>query len=139
MTGEDGRRDGRQAGRTDAAATLAFEVTAEDTAVALGSGDVDVLATPRLLAWCEAATCRAADELTGPGRTTVGTRVRLEHLRATPVGGLVQVGARLLAADGRLLRFEVTAVDRHGGVVGTGEVTRVVVDRDRFAARIPSP
>ncbi|HET9658022.1 MAG TPA: hotdog domain-containing protein [Kineosporiaceae bacterium] len=127
--------DGAEPGR----AVLVFEVTEADTAGALGSGDVEVLATPRLLAWCEAATCRAAADRLDPGRTSVGTRVALEHLLATPVGGRVEVEARLLAADGRLLRFEVRAVDRHGAVVGAGEVTRVIVDRDRFAARTPAP
>lgn len=133
--------------RQPAAARLVFDVTVEDTARALGSGDVDVLATPRLLAWCEAATCAVA---TGDGAiaagvpvgwevTSVGTRVRMEHLLPTPVGGQVSVQARLVAVDGRLLRFEVVATDRHGGVVATGDVTRVVVDRDHFAGRIPSP
>jgi predicted thioesterase len=130
-----------------ASARLVFDVTVEDTALALGSGDVEVLATPRLLAWCEAATCAAAtgDGATaagipvGPGSTSVGTRVRMEHLLPTPVGGQVTVQVRLAAVDGSLLRFEVVAVDRHGGVVATGDVTRVVVDRDRFADRIPLP
>lgn len=128
-------------------ARLVFDVTVEDTARALGSGDLDVLATPRLLAWCEAATCAAATGdvaasvgiPVGPQVTSVGARVRTEHLLPTPIGGQVVVQARLVARDGRLLRFEVVATDRHGGVVATGDVTRVVVDRDRFTARIPPP
>lgn len=130
-----------------ASARLVFDVTLEDTARALGSGDVDVLATPRLLAWCEAATCAAATGdaaaaagvPSGPGSTSVGTRVRMEHLLPTPIGGRVTVQARLAAVDGRLLRFEVVATDRHGAVIATGDVTRVVVDRDRFTGRIPLP
>lgn len=133
--------------RDPAAARLIFDVTLEDTARALGSGDVDVLATPRLLAWCEAATCAAAAGEAaaeagipvGRGSTTVGTRVRLEHLLPTPVGGRVVVQARLAAVDGRLIRFEVVAADRHGAVIATGDVTRVVVDRERFAGRVPAP
>ncbi|MFN0283100.1 MAG: thioesterase family protein [Kineosporiaceae bacterium] len=124
---------------TAASARLCFDVTVEDTARALGSGEVDVLATPRLLAWCEAATCAAAAGLVGAGRTSVGSRVTLEHLLATPVGGRVEVGAEVVARDGRLLRFRVAATDRSGRLVGTGEVTRVVVDADRFAARVPEP
>jgi predicted thioesterase len=130
-----------------AAARLVFDVTVDDTALALGSGDVDVLATPRLLAWCEAATCAAAtaDDAAAagvpvdPGSTSVGTRVRMEHLLPTPVGGQVIVQARLVAVDGRLLRFEVVATDRHGGVVATGDITRVLVDRARFDGRVPQP
>jgi len=113
-------------------------VTEADTAVALGSGDVPVLATPRLLAWLEAATCAAAAAAgaIGPGRTSVGTRVSVEHLLATGVGGRVDVRAELVHADGRLLRFEVAATDDAGRVVATGQVTRVVVDRERFLERI---
>ena len=118
-------------------ATLAFDVTPADTARAVGSGDVDVLGTPRLLAWCEAATVAAAASLVGDGGTSVGTRVSLEHVLATPVGGRVTVVADLVAQDGRLLRFRVAATDRAGRLVGTGEVTRVVVDAARFAARVP--
>jgi fluoroacetyl-CoA thioesterase len=117
-----------------------FDVTDEDTAIALGSGDVPVLATPRLLAWLEAATCAAASGagLLDEGRTSVGTRVSLEHLLATPVGGRVEVRADLIHQDGRLVRFAVVATDGAGRLIATGEVTRVVVDRDRFIARIPT-
>lgn len=118
-------------------ATLTFDVTPDDTAAALGSGAVSVLATPRLLAWCEAATCAVVDGELRDGSTSVGTRVQLDHLQATPVGGRVQVEAVLQHADGRLLRFQLSAHDRHGRLVCTGEVTRVVVDADRFAARVP--
>jgi fluoroacetyl-CoA thioesterase len=125
---------------TPTPAVLAFDVTDADTATALGSGDVPVLATPRLLAWLEAATCVAAASeagMAGPERTSVGTRVVVDHLLATPVGGRVQVAADLVQADGRLLRFRVTATDGAGRAVATGEVTRVVVDRDRFLSRVP--
>ncbi len=123
-----------------ARATLAFTVTDDDTARALGSGDLAVLATPRLLAWCEAATCAAlADSLTAE-QTSVGTRVQLEHVGASPVGAAVRVTASVAYVDGRLVRFEVVA---HQGteekVVGHGEVTRVVVDRERFLSRIVEP
>ena len=121
---------------------LEFDVTAADTARALGSGDVDVLATPRLIAWCEAATVAAT--ASGPDalpadRTSVGTRVRIDHLAATPVGGRVTVSAGLAHRDGRLLRFEVAASDRSGRVVASGEIFRVVVERAGFAARVPPP
>jgi fluoroacetyl-CoA thioesterase len=76
-------------------ATLSFDVTEDDTASALGSGDVPALATPRLLAWCEAATCAAVATQLDDGSTSVGTRVQLEHLSATPVGGHLGVTATL--------------------------------------------
>ena len=102
---------------------LVFTVDAADTAVALGSGDVEVLATPRLLAWCEAATVAALAPDLPAHRTSVGTRVQLEHVSPSAVGGEVTVRAEQVYADGRL--------------VGTGEVTRVIVDRERFLSRIP--
>jgi predicted thioesterase len=125
---------------TGQAATLQFEVTEADTAAALGSGHLPVLGTPRLLAWCEAATCAAIAETLEPSRTTVGTRVSLEHLAASPVGERVEVQAAVAYVDGRLVRFSVAASHvSDGKVVGTGEVTRVVVDRERFLSRVSGP
>ena len=124
-----------------AEATLTFTVAEDDTAIAVGSGSLPVLGTPRLLAWCEAATCAAIESALGDGETSVGTRVELEHLAATPVGGAVVVTAREAYVDGRLHRFSVSARNvgddgRAGKLAGSGEVTRVVVDADRFIARI---
>ncbi|SEL49455.1 thioesterase family protein [Streptacidiphilus jiangxiensis] len=112
---------------------MRHDVTETDTAIALGSGDVPVLATPRLIAWLEAATVRAAAPLLAPGQTTVGTAIRVAHVRATPVGGWVSVTAQAPeGAEGRRLTFRVQAVDGHGREIASGEVDRVVVDRDRF-------
>ena len=121
-------------------ATLTFTVTDDDTAAALGSGSLPVLATPRLLAWCEAATCAEADPTLRDGETSVGTRVTLEHQRASGVGQEVEVTATLVHEDGRLRRYAVQARHRggsaDGAVVGSGEVTRVVVDAERFLGRV---
>jgi predicted thioesterase len=131
---DDTERDDGSARRAD----LTFTVGTGDTARALGSGDLDVLGTPRLLAWCEAATCAAAQPLLSPGRTTVGSRVGLEHSAASAVGSVVRVTADLVHADGRLLRFAVAASDADGRLLATGEITRVVVDAERFLARVPA-
>jgi fluoroacetyl-CoA thioesterase len=123
-------------GRT---ATLTFTVTDDDTAAAVGSGDLPVLGTPRLLAWAEAATCAAIVADVRAGQSSVGTRVQLEHVAASPVGASVTVTATTTYVDGRLLRFEVIAeheLDGASKVVGHGEVTRVVVDRERFLRRL---
>jgi predicted thioesterase len=117
-------------------ATLSFTVTSEDTAAALGSGSLPVLGTPRLLAWCEAATCAALAPELAEGETSVGTRVELEHTRASAVGVRLEVTATPGYGDGRLHRFSVVARETEAGrVVATGEVTRVVVDAERFLAR----
>lgn len=118
-------------------ATLTFTVTDDDTAIAVGSGSLPVLGTPRLLAWCEAATCAAIESTLPAGGTSVGTRITLEHLAASPVGAVLEVTASSAYVDGRLHRFTVSARHGHDGrVVGAGEVTRVVVDAERFMSRV---
>jgi fluoroacetyl-CoA thioesterase len=120
-----------------ASATLHVTVGEDDTAAALGSGSLPVLGTPRLLAWVEAATCAAVEGELAPGRTSVGSRVQLEHRSPSGVGERLSVTAVLRHRDGRLLRFEVVAEDSRAAVVGEAEVTRVVVDVDRFLQRVP--
>ncbi|XRQ06421.1 thioesterase family protein [Actinomadura welshii] len=104
----------------------------EDTAVSVGSGDVPVLGTPRLLALAEAATVEAVRGRLGEGETSVGTRVELRHLAASPVGARVAVKAELEEVDGARLVFGFVAADERGAVVGRGRIERVVVDRGRF-------
>ena len=111
-------------------------VTVSDTATALGSGDVPVLATPRLLAWAEAATVAAVAGRLDAGATSVGSRIVMEHSAASAIGVRVTVTAALVSVDGRLLRFSVSARDTDGRTLASGELTRVVVDRDRFLARL---
>jgi predicted thioesterase len=118
-------------------ATLQYVVDTKDTAVEIGSGDVGVLATPQVLAWCEAATVAAIAPSLDPDETTVGTEVRLEHLRPTPVGRAVQVEAVLTDVDGRRLSFDVAAHD-DDGQIATGRVVRMLVNRTRFMERINS-
>jgi fluoroacetyl-CoA thioesterase len=121
-------------------AEVELMVTDADTAAAVGSGDVPVLATPRLVALAEAATVAAVSAGLDAGQTSVGTLVRLEHLRASAVGSRVRVRAELVDVDGRQLRFDVTATDADSTtgqvVVGRGEVVRAVVDRQRFLGRL---
>ncbi len=118
-------------------ASITQPVTANDTAVSLASGELEVLATPRLLAWMEEATVCAVTGRLADGQTSVGTRVALEHLKASAVGVELAIQATLHYVDGRLLRFEVVATQQDGAVVAHAEITRVVVDAQRFLARIP--
>lgn len=115
-------------------AAVAHTVGEEDTALALHSGDMAVLATSRLIAWCEEASV-AAIQL-GDANTSVGTRVKFDHLAASPVGEDVRGTATVTHVDGRLVKFEVVAHDSAGHVIGHGEVQRVVVERKRFLARL---
>jgi len=98
---------------------------------------VTVLATPVLCHWFEAASVRAIAEQLEPGEASVGTRLSIEHLKATPVGMQVRVTARVVAAEGRRVTFEVSAVD-DVELVARGTHERFVVDLDRFLAEVQS-
>ncbi len=115
-------------------AELIHTVTADDTATAMGSGDVEVLATPRLLAWCEAATLSVLAGHLEQGQTSVGMRVSIDHLAPSVVGAQVHTGAELEKVEGRRLTFVVWA--RADDVdIAAGRVVRVLVDRQRFLDR----
>nr|MDT0659650.1 thioesterase [Micromonospora sp. DSM 115978] len=129
-------------------ARVELTVTDSDTAQAVGSGDVPVLGTPRVLALVEAATVAATATRLPAGATTVGVRVELEHRAATPIGRTVTALAHLTKVDGRKLLFEVTVTEpapgpaRDGGpdptdpvIVAEGRVERLLVDRRRFVER----
>jgi predicted thioesterase len=109
-------------------------VTAADTARALGSGSIEVLGTPRVIALCEEATCAAVAGLLEEHSTTVAMRVQVDHVQPTPVGAEVVAEAVLERIEGRRLSFSVSASDR-AGLVAVGKVTRVVVDIDRFMSK----
>ena len=102
-----------------------------DTAISHGSGDVPVLATPRVLALAEQAAVAAIAESLGPGQTSVGVHAELHHVKATKVGQAVTAVAEVLAVTGRQITFEfqVTEGDE---VAAYGTHQRVVVNRDRF-------
>ncbi|SDT13012.1 Predicted thioesterase [Nocardioides scoriae] len=120
---------------TDLRAVLERTVGEADTAAAVGSGSLPVLGTPVLLAWCEAATCAALEPALDAGETSVGTRVALEHQRPSAVGAAIELSATVVHVDGRLVRLSVAA--REGQrLVASGEVTRVVVDAQKFLARL---
>jgi len=113
-------------------------VTDADTAVALRSGDVPVLATPRLVALCEEASCNALAGRLGDGRTSVATRVQFDHLAPAAVGAAVTAEATLERVEGRRLVFTVSATlrsDACAGLVGAGRLTRVLVDEAAFLSK----
>ena len=111
-------------------------VGSTDTAEYLGSGDVRVLATPRLIALMEAATCAALLGALPLEETSVGTHVNVEHLAPSNPGFFVTASAEVIEVSGRRVRFRVTATHTlasgESNPVGRGTITRVVVDRSRF-------
>lgn len=116
---------------------MRHEVTATDTALAVGSGDVEVLATPRLIAWMEYATAQLALSQLKPGQTSVGTSVRIRHRLPTRIGDTVDIATDPPTVDDRHLLFQVRATNSAGQVVADGELERVIVDRTRFLANVP--
>jgi predicted thioesterase len=106
-------------------------VSDNDTAIAMHSGDVPVLATPRVVALMEEASVLAVKGHVPAGHTTVGMRVQLDHVAPTAVGQDVRAEAQLEKIDGRRLTFAVTVTDAHG-LAAAGKVTRVLVEVERF-------
>jgi fluoroacetyl-CoA thioesterase len=102
-----------------------------DTATAMHSGEVEVLATPRVIALAEEASCAAVAGHLAANETSVGMRVQLDHLSPSAVGSHVRAEATLEQVEGRRLTFKV-AVEDERGLVAAGKVTRVIVDVDRF-------
>jgi len=117
--------------RPGLSATVSLEVTDADTAVSFHSGDVGVLATPRVVALAEEAAVKALDGALTNGSTTVGYRVQVDHLAPTLPGNTVQAEATLETVEGRRLTFRVAVTD-HRGLVAAGRITRVTVERERF-------
>jgi predicted thioesterase len=102
-----------------------------DTAVALRTGDVHVLATPRVVCLCEEATMLALVGKLAPGQTSVGHTVQLDHVAPSRVGAKVTAEATLQKVNARRLTFTVSVADEKG-LVAAGIVTRVIVDLERF-------
>jgi predicted thioesterase len=110
-------------------------VAPENTAAALGSGDLPVFGTPALVALMEKA---AVDALAGhldPRETTVGARIEVAHTAATPLGMAVRAEAELVAVEGRKLTFTLAAFDAREKI-GEGRHHRVLLSRDRFLAKL---
>lgn len=112
-------------------ASFDYTVTDDDTAIAFGSGDVPVLATPKVLALAEGATVRAVSEHLTDDLTTVGVRAEIDHLLPTAIGATVRVDAVLETVEGRRLKFGVRVSDEER-TVAEGTVLRILVTRERF-------
>ena len=119
------------AGLTGSAEIL---VGTRDTAPHVGSGKVKVLATPVMVNLMEEASLNAVEGLLPPGHQTVGTRLDITHVAATPVGLRVRAGAEVESVDGRRITFRVWADDEKERI-GEGTHERIVVDVARFDAR----
>lgn len=106
-------------------------VTPETTAANLGSGALEVFATPAMIALIEKAAWQSVQPMLEEGCGTVGTALRVRHLSATPVGMEVVAKTELREIDGRRLVFKVEVYDAKG-MVGDGEHERFIVKNDSF-------
>jgi fluoroacetyl-CoA thioesterase len=110
-------------------------VDANDTAIAAGSGDLPVLATPRLVALMEQAACEALAGELPADHTSVGSHIDLRHKRPSVLGSRVRAAATIAEVSGGRVLFAIEAVQVNGEeevIIGTGTHTRVVVRREDF-------
>lgn len=113
---------------------ITSRVETNDTAKAFGSGELEVLSTPRMIALMEECAYKCISEELEVGATTVGTLVNVKHLSATPVGMNVTVEAEITEIDGRRVCFSVKAYDE-AGLIGEGVHERFIVYSEKFLAR----
>lgn len=110
-------------------------VTAANTALTMGSGDMEVFATPAMVALMENAAMKAVAPHLPEGSTTVGAMMQTSHIKPSAPGETVTAEAVLQEVDGRKLTFRVTAYDAEG-TIGEGIHIRYIVDRERFLSRL---
>ncbi len=115
--------------------TAQTTVDHSNTALAIGSGDLHVFATPAMIALMENVAAQAVKGVIEDGSTTVGTVVNIVHARASGIGETVTAMAELREIEGRKLIFHVVATDSHG-VIGEGVHERVIIDIQRFMSKI---
>lgn len=110
------------------------QVNETNTAIAYGSGGVAVFATPAMIGLMEKAALESVDNVLSKGLSSVGTRVDVKHLAATPIGMNVTAKSELVEVDGKRLEFKVEAFDE-SGLVGEGTHQRYIVDLEKFIAK----
>ncbi len=110
-------------------------VAKENCASAVGSGGLDVFATPSMVALMENAAMNAVAPFLPEGATTVGAEINTTHIKPSPLGAEIQATATLTAVEGRKLLFDVEACDA-AGIIGKGTHVRFIVDVQRFMAKL---
>lgn len=109
-------------------------VTEENTALAAGSGMLPVFATPWMCALMEKAAWSAIAPALNEGESTVGTKLNISHVSATPVGMKVWAESEVTAVDGKRIELHVAAYDEKG-LIGEGSHERFIVTNDRFLSK----
>ena len=117
--------------------SVAQIVTEKDTALAVGSGSLEVLATPKLIALAEKAAAELVEENLPPEFTSVGTLVNFEHTAPTPINLQIRAEVEITKIDGRKIIFNVKTFDERGEI-GRGVHERFIVNREKFQAKANS-
>ncbi|MCL2811171.1 MAG: dihydrolipoamide acyltransferase [Clostridia bacterium] len=113
------------------AAVASTVVNDQNTAKAVGSGSLDVFATPMMIALMEQAACACLADGLEEGQSSVGTLISVEHIAASPMGATITATAAVTSVSGRKIEFAVAASDQ-AGEIGKGTHTRLVIDVERF-------
>ncbi len=111
--------------------TAAVTVDSTNTAKTMGSGSLEVFATPAVAALIERAACELVQPMLDEGITTVGTLLSINHVSASPIGAEITAKAVLTAIDGRKFCFDVSAYD-NAGLIAEGKHERFSVKADSF-------
>lgn len=119
-------------GKTGSACTTVSET---NTAKAVGSGSLDVFATPMMLAVMEQAACTCIADALEEGQTSVGTLAFITHDAASLIGAEISASAKVVGVEGRKVSFILSAHDG-SRKVGGGTHDRVVVDAERFMGKL---
>ena len=115
--------------------TSSTVVSQANCAATIGSGDLEVFATPAMVTLMENAAMLAVAPHLDEGASTVGVEMNPSHIKASPMGATITASAELTTIEGRKLTFKVKAWDEQG-VIGEGYHTRFIVDRERFLSKI---
>ena len=115
--------------------TTQLTVTDADTAIAAGSGDMPVLATPRMLALMENAAMLTVKEQLPEGCTTVGGHIESSHLKPSKIGDTIKAVAEVTKVDGKKIEYKVSAFSGET-LLGEGTHLRFVVDREKFLSKL---
>jgi len=116
-------------------ASVTTTVTDKNTAKAVGSGNLDVFATPMMIALMEQAACECLADSLEPGQTSVGTQINVAHTAASPLGATITATATITQAEGRKVSFTVTAND-DTNEIGSGAHGRFIIDAERFMSKL---
>ncbi len=112
-----------------------YTVQPQDTAIKIGSGDVEVLATPKLLALMEQVSYKSICQYLPQGYVSVGFKMNIKHLKSSKVGQQIEIASTLIKQEGKKVCFSVVATEENGEKIGEGLLERVIVNKEKFESK----